>query len=272
MMLLIILGIIIFITICAIIFFIIIKKRYIRYLIDNSIALKNLIILNSKYRFHTLKNFDDNHTYDNEIFFDNISCEDYLIYQLQFKKYDIEKEIKIMNYNKEQYNLYCQELSNINKFGKYIQINKKLNTSYLLKVEKKLFKEKVLRPKIDFNICIVLYCSKINGEVYLRKDKTFSSNEILLLIKRLNDKNREFYNDKEIWRAICRVERGKVSNKMRFEIYKRDGYRCCICGRSEYSDYLEIDHIKPIAKGGKSTYNNLQTLCRRCNKEKGDKY
>ena len=30
--------------------------------------------------------------------------------------------------------------------------------------------------------------------------------------------------------------------------------------------------IKPIAKGGKSTYDNLQTLCVYCNKEKGDKY
>lgn len=77
---------------------------------------------------------------------------------------------------------------------------------------------------------------------------------------------------REIWDSICRVERGRVSNKMRFSIYKRDRYRCCICGRSKYSDFLEIDNINPIAKGGKSTYDNLQTLCRRCNKNKGDKY
>lgn len=92
------------------------------------------------------------------------------------------------------------------------------------------------------------------------------------MIKRLNNKNRDFYNDKGIWDSLCRVERGKVSNKMRFSIYKRDGYRCRICGRTEKHDYLEIDHIKPIAKGGKSTYDNLQTLCRRCNKNKGDSF
>lgn len=34
---------------------------------------------------------------------------------------------------------------------------------------------------------------------------------------------------------------------------------------------LEIDHIIPIAKGGKSTYDNLQTLCHRYNIKKGDK-
>ena len=35
---------------------------------------------------------------------------------------------------------------------------------------------------------------------------------------------------------------------------------------------LEIDHIKPISKGGKCTYDNLQTLRARCNREKRDKY
>ncbi|MBP5466276.1 MAG: HNH endonuclease [Clostridia bacterium] len=52
---------------------------------------------------------------------------------------------------------------------------------------------------------------------------------------------------------------------MRFSIYKRDGYRCQHCGRSGRFVDLEIDHIIPISKGGKSTYDNLQTLCQRCN-------
>lgn len=52
-------------------------------------------------------------------------------------------------------------------------------------------------------------------------------------------------------------------------IYERDGYRCRCCGRRTKD--LEIDHIVPISKGGKSTYDNLQTLCKRCNKLKGTK-
>ncbi|MBO4667476.1 MAG: HNH endonuclease [Bacilli bacterium] len=54
---------------------------------------------------------------------------------------------------------------------------------------------------------------------------------------------------------------------MRFSIYARDGNRCRKCGRR--TGDLEIDHIIPIAKGGKSTYENLQTLCKSCNKKKG---
>ena len=81
-------------------------------------------------------------------------------------------------------------------------------------------------------------------------------------------KHGDYYLDGEIWNAICRVERGKVSNRMRFAIYQRDGYRCRKCGRS--SNDLEIDHIFPISKGGKSVFDNLQTLCHRCNTEKSN--
>ena len=117
---------------------------------------------------------------------------------------------------------------------------------------------------------MTLNCSKINGYIYDKKSERFYADDIYLLSKRLNNKNGNFYNDREIWDALCRVERGKVSNKMRFSIYERDCYRCCKCGISGDYAQLEIDHIIPIAKGGKTTYDNLQTLCHECNIEKGD--
>ncbi|MCK9161049.1 MAG: HNH endonuclease, partial [Bacteroidaceae bacterium] len=82
----------------------------------------------------------------------------------------------------------------------------------------------------------------------------------------LNQKRGCIYLDRSIWKSICKVERGKVTNKMRFAIYKRDHYRCRKCV-SIYN--LEIDHIIPIVKGGKSIFNNLQTLCHHCSVEKG---
>lgn len=101
--------------------------------------------------------------------------------------------------------------------------------------------------------------------------QSFCVEEIFSFINRLKNKSGTFYNDRGIWNSLCRVERGKVSNKMRFSIYERDGYRCRRCGVSERYATLEIDHIIPISKGGKSTYENLQTLCRKCNYEKGNK-
>jgi 5-methylcytosine-specific restriction endonuclease McrA len=49
------------------------------------------------------------------------------------------------------------------------------------------------------------------------------------------------------------------------------GYRCKgRCKRIFKSlDDLEVDHIKPISKGGTERISNLQLLCTRCNRLKG---
>lgn len=49
-------------------------------------------------------------------------------------------------------------------------------------------------------------------------------------------------------------------------------YVCANCGLREKSRVLfQVDHIKPMNKGGKSVPENLQILCRKCNAEKSDK-
>lgn len=42
--------------------------------------------------------------------------------------------------------------------------------------------------------------------------------------------------------------------------------RCANCGAA---DNLVLDHILPIARGGRSSYDNLQLLCAECNRIKG---
>ncbi|HXG36204.1 MAG TPA: HNH endonuclease signature motif containing protein [Dehalococcoidia bacterium] len=46
------------------------------------------------------------------------------------------------------------------------------------------------------------------------------------------------------------------------EIFRRDGYRCVVCGRGR-SEGLEIhaDHIVPLERGGDNSPENGQTLC-----------
>ena len=44
------------------------------------------------------------------------------------------------------------------------------------------------------------------------------------------------------------------------------GERCANCGALES---LVLDHIVPIAKGGRSRHDNLQMLCAECNRVKG---
>jgi uncharacterized protein YozE (UPF0346 family) len=56
----------------------------------------------------------------------------------------------------------------------------------------------------------------------------------------------------------------------RFEIFKRDSYRCCICGASAADGIkLEVDHKIAIANNGTNDSANLWTLCFDCNRGKG---
>ena len=65
------------------------------------------------------------------------------------------------------------------------------------------------------------------------------------------------------------AERRPIGKKMRFEVFKRDSFRCQYCGRSAPDVILEVDHMVSIADGGKNTLGNLVTSCRDCNRGKG---
>jgi len=69
-------------------------------------------------------------------------------------------------------------------------------------------------------------------------------------------------------------QRVLMTTVLREKIKNRDNYRCQCCGLSlkqEPNLLLEIDHIIPLAKGGITREDNLQTLCWRCNRSKGAK-
>ena len=53
--------------------------------------------------------------------------------------------------------------------------------------------------------------------------------------------------------------------KKRFEVFKRDWFRCQYCWKCSKDVTLEIDHIVPQAKWGTDDFNNLITACRECN-------
>lgn len=66
------------------------------------------------------------------------------------------------------------------------------------------------------------------------------------------------------------MERKSISKKLRFEVYKRDSFTCQYCGRKAPDVVLNIDHIKPVAKGGTNDILNLITSCFDCNNGKRD--
>lgn len=57
--------------------------------------------------------------------------------------------------------------------------------------------------------------------------------------------------------------------KIRFEVFKRDGFTCQYCGRKTPDVVLEADHIIPVSEGGTDDIENLVTACFDCNRGKG---
>ena len=77
------------------------------------------------------------------------------------------------------------------------------------------------------------------------------------------------------WLRVGRDDYNKIRRRaydhtkkrsVRFRIFSRDGQSCLKCG--SLSD-LCLDHIIPLARGGDSSDENLQVLCRSCNSRKG---
>ena len=238
------------------------QKKNTRFILDHSIALRALRAINRKYTFLSLPSFDMVYSYDNQNFYESVSTKDYLTYQLVYIAQDVKKAMEDAAVNRSLYTSYQSEAS-LCELGCFdAQILTK-QTAKILQLEKKYFRQMLLKPVMDVRISVVLYLKKMNGYRCASKAYTFDEAQIEEITEQLKNKNGDFYLNDDIWQAICRVERAKVSNKMRFAVYKRDGYRCRKCGRK--TDDLEVDHIFPISKGGKSVFSNLQTLCHRCN-------
>lgn len=65
------------------------------------------------------------------------------------------------------------------------------------------------------------------------------------------------------------AERKPISKRVRFEVFKRDGFACQYCGAHPPDATLEVDHITPVAEGGTNDDWNLVTACFSCNRGKG---
>jgi hypothetical protein len=59
-----------------------------------------------------------------------------------------------------------------------------------------------------------------------------------------------------------------IPRDVRQRVWQAYGGRCADCGAE---DYLEFDHIIPVAKGGGNSEANVQLLCWRCNLKKSDR-
>lgn len=56
-----------------------------------------------------------------------------------------------------------------------------------------------------------------------------------------------------------------ISKRLRFEVLRRDGFKCRYCGTTAAENELRVDHVTPVALGGTDDPANLVAACNPCN-------
>lgn len=62
-------------------------------------------------------------------------------------------------------------------------------------------------------------------------------------------------------KETCDMISANISNQVRREVYRRDGYRCALCDSTKY---LQVHHYIPRGSGGSDKIENLICLCADC--------
>ena len=82
----------------------------------------------------------------------------------------------------------------------------------------------------------------------------------------------DIINRRTEYERSAKFQRSLMSDSLRYDVLKLDNFICQICGISAKDGAkLEVDHIIPVSRGGKTNMGNLQTLCERCNRGKSNK-
>lgn len=71
--------------------------------------------------------------------------------------------------------------------------------------------------------------------------------------------------------ATTKPKRKGISKSTRFEVFKRDSFKCQYCGKCAPDVILNVDHINPVSKGGENEILNYITACQDCNAGKSDR-
>lgn len=127
--------------------------------------------------------------------------------------------------------------------------------------------------------------SKYSARTY---EKRFGSwrKALEAFINYINEENEEVDEIQlyDVSTAICSFDghnkkthrtKRNISERLRFRILLRDGFRCKSCGRSPLNSpgvELHVDHILPWSMGGETIPENLETKCKECNLGKGNAF
>ena len=236
---------------------------------NKSEYVKRLIRINNDTSFHKLNSeYRYKMNYSKKNRFDSISPEIFLkntlINVLLFAR-----EINYAQENKAKYEEYLRKIELIKSSN--ILLTDVIKQTFLKKIvswfESRIINKVILdSPELNPSFVVELGYQSPQGRNSYKKESSYKYQEILNL-KHKVDVEQERLNSVTEQK---RLERQKLTPKVRFKILKRDNYKCNLCGRTASSNVvLHVDHKIPIANGGRTVESNLWVLCEECNLGKG---
>lgn len=114
--------------------------------------------------------------------------------------------------------------------------------------------------------------SLISSGAYLRRFGTWT-NALKRFVEYMDDESAQLEPTRSDADCLHQLDHRSISLRMRWNVMKRDNFKCRLCGASPAQNptvILHVDHILPWSKGGKTSIDNLRTLCSKCNLGKGD--
>ena len=170
---------------------------------------------------------------------------------------------EICKYNEQIFDEYCEAVDEVYEEELVGEVSGFFDL-YKKREEEMCHRSLLTEPVMGFEIeCSAHYVSPAGRNCY-EKEWVFDYDDVLEAY--------EMLEQRAVWRQTGEYQRSIMTPSLRYDIMKRDGFRCVLCGRDAYDGVrLHVDHIVPVSNGGQTVPWNLRTLCEECNLGKGDK-
>ena len=244
-------------------------KKYISRLKRKSNLYLKIQELNNKYKLIDLDIFYDSYLVRFKSELSNCNIDDYLLMTIKNKYNSLLEYKKKYNMLLKEYNQYLKEYEELKK---YINVEEAKSTGMsidnYIKYQNMIYENYKVKINCEFKVVIYINYRSNKGKVREKVYKAYDAKTFSVILNEYF----EMKNTKHLYQINSRIERAKMSESLRYDVFNRDHHRCCICGMSSSDGAkLEVDHVIPVSKGGKTEMSNLQTLCSRCNIGKSNK-
>lgn len=259
--------IVLIITISAIIFTFVQYEIYKRRAEKYSKTINYITKINADFIFHDdiQKKYSFDKVCDSKKTFDRLNYSDYLNAIIDDQLNFFETIVSKIEFNQQNYVHYLKKYDAICIAPTREDANKIKAPRVIIKmVEKKFYRA---MKKSSIRSTSIVLCVKYTSP---KGKNSYSGSHVF----DFNQLRSHVHDVKNILKRKQTIEyqRSLMKPSLRYDIMHRDFFTCQICGSDKKDGVkLHVDHIYPVSKGGKTTHENLRTLCERCNLGKGAK-